>query len=53
MNIVMFGVTEDGMVNVRLQKVDQALCFVTGQTVDVADAFRIGRFDAEFFFISR
>lgn len=44
MNIVVFGVAEDRVATVWRQKLDQALQFVCGQTVDVVDAFRVGRY---------
>lgn len=46
MNIVVFGIAEDRAANVWRQKVDEALLFVKGQTVDVVDAYRAGHFDA-------
>jgi hypothetical protein len=45
-NVVVFGVKEDRVVNVWRQALDAALSFVMGHTVDVVDAYRIGRFDA-------
>jgi hypothetical protein len=45
-NVVVFGVKEDRVANVWRQTLDAALSFVMGQTVDVVDAYRIGRFDA-------
>jgi hypothetical protein len=47
MNTAMFGVTEDLVVNVWWQNVDQALRYVTDQTINVVDAFRICWFDAK------
>jgi len=45
-DVVVFGVTEDRVANVWRQTLDAALSCVTGYTVDVVDAYRIGRFDA-------
>jgi len=44
MNIVMFGVPEDRTASVWRQKVEEALTFVSGHTVDCIDMFRLGRF---------
>ena len=46
MNIVVFGIAEDRAANVWRQKVDEALLFVKGQSVDIVDAYRAGHFDA-------
>jgi len=45
-NVVVFGVTEDRVSNVWRQTLDKALSCVTSHTVDLVDAYRIGRFDA-------
>ena len=46
MNIVVFGVAEDRVASVWRQEIDDALLFIMGHNVDVVDAFRVGRFDA-------
>ena len=43
LNIVMFGVAEDRFVSFWRQKIGDALLFITGQNIDVFDAFRVGR----------
>jgi len=44
MNIVVFGIDEDKDASVWRRKVDSALLHVHGQSVDVADMFRLGRY---------
>ena len=46
MNIVVFGVTEDKNRSVWHSKLSAALQHVTGRPVDISDAFRIGKFNA-------
>lgn len=43
-NLLLFGVAEDKDAAIWRQKVDQALQFVVGKSVDVSDMFRVGRF---------
>lgn len=44
MNLMLFGVSEDKDAAVCRRKVDQVLQFVSGNSVDVLDMFRVGRF---------
>jgi len=46
MNVVVFGVAEDRSAQAWRNKVDDALLFIAGHNVDVADTFRVGRYDA-------
>lgn len=46
MNIVVFGVPEDKISSIWHAKLSAALQHVAGRPVDLADAFRIGKFDA-------
>ena len=46
MNIVVFGVAEDKNRSVWHSKLSAALQHVAGQPVDISDAFRIGKFNA-------
>jgi len=46
-NLMLFGVAEDKDSAVWRQKVDQALQFVVGNSVDVSDMFRVGRFSQD------
>lgn len=44
LNLMVFGIAEDRSGAVWRTNVDRALFHVTGRTVDVADAYRIGRY---------
>lgn len=45
MNLMVFGVREEKDASVWRGRVDQALAFTAGMSVDVTDMFRVGRFD--------
>ena len=45
LNIVLFGVPEDGDVSVWRHRVDDILHYITDHNVDVIDAFRLGRYN--------
>jgi hypothetical protein len=46
LNIVLFGVPEERDVSAWRRKVDDILHFITDHTVDVVDAFRLGRYNS-------
>ena len=47
MNVIIFGIKESGDAEVWCKSVNDALTFVCGHSVDIADAFRLGRFNAD------
>ena len=46
MNVIIFGIKESSDAEVWRKSVNDALMFVCGHSVDIVDAFRLGRFNA-------